>query len=740
MMYADSITKSFLTYGVSPASKPGDAWQDPTYLGFYVSILPPYPHHDYNFNDLPHGLFRANPFDEYSTYTYLMNRGETYRADLIRKFEIGFSSLIKNYPWYFQKISGLADAWKIDPKNNWRGKDKKITIDTLESIDLRVSYLLDCYRKATFDFAWHRWAVPDHMRMFDLKVVVCEIRNMKQTPVSRQDGIINPGFSYPLTELPTLAEMNDEQGKTLGLYDTGLPWSAGTFYEFIFKHCELDVFSEAPPHLDNVTAYASAEPAMNKIVIKTPIISDQNTYGLLGAVIRNTEDFLFYDTNNFEFTSPEPPLVNDVVAQTNGFTNYATGFASRIDVQEKFNSDRNSDNVTPPLDKTLRKVSATSGVDADGNPRTNDQGISVDRDKSVTNNTIGVEADPTRDTKTWESQWNNQHRVQGGKAESVPPSPSATGTSPGSKGQRRPSNLEKGAKAAFTDLIKTQVNRVLLGNVYGLSPLTIRGQVQGFLNDPIGAVTSLLQKFSSPQIGKDISKKVTLSGPEIKLVSDVIGKGEMLSSGANTEGTPGKSTLTSPNVNTTPGGKVILEEPFVNRDPDSNVNLQGADVNRTPGGNVNLQGADVNRTPDKNVRLTGAEIKPGNPGKTNLASANINNQGEKTVRLVAPPVSQSNPGKTNLTSFASLAASPSSVEFKGPIYPRPTRQRTRLKAPLLQNTSDLPKVELVAPEISRVKLGSVKFISAEITRDFLSKVRFVSPLIKPVELGKASFI
>jgi len=114
MQYADSVTKSFLTYG-NPSTvtlPPGSMsdWQDPTYMGFQIRLVNS-PNYEGDLNDLPHGLFTGNPKDNnYSTYNYLINRGEYKRAEYIRLFEEGFAALVNECPWYFVKVSGLADA------------------------------------------------------------------------------------------------------------------------------------------------------------------------------------------------------------------------------------------------------------------------------------------------------------------------------------------------------------------------------------------------------------------------------------------------------------------------------------------------------------------------------------------------------------------------------------------------------------------------------------------------------
>jgi hypothetical protein len=222
-----------------------------------------------DYDDLPHGLFTLDPIkDEYSCYNYLMNRGETKRAEYILQFEDMFRKLVFNYPWYFVKVSGLADSWKIDTKNNYRGKEKKIVIDTLESIDMRMTMIMDLYRKAVYDAAYMRWAVPDNMRYFKMEIIVSEIRPMKLSTVGFENSIYSGNVSESNTNFEfTVPSMQSNEPNT-GLWDTAGPWSPGTFIAFRYEECELDVFNEAPAFLESVGSSPEA-PAANKITIHT---------------------------------------------------------------------------------------------------------------------------------------------------------------------------------------------------------------------------------------------------------------------------------------------------------------------------------------------------------------------------------------------------------------------------------------------------------------------------------------
>jgi hypothetical protein len=296
MQYTDSITKGFLTgrgafynlnfgEGLSPEARNAinderkgltrwDEYEDPTYLGFYFRFLP---HTTFTSNIdldyLPQGLFLGADDVEVTTeqasgagggapgtvtyhpdsaVSFLRRRGEYYRSDMMTEFIQGMMHLSRKTPWVFEKVSGLSDIWKIDPKINWRGKEKKLIFECTESINMRMTYLIDLYRKAAFDAEYMRYMLPETQRYFSMELVITEIRTMQ-----RSGGVL---------------------------------WEPATFLSFQFDYCEFDFFSEAPMYLESPTRYAQAgqEAPTVKIPIKIGKVRESNSYGLLGALLSDT--------------------------------------------------------------------------------------------------------------------------------------------------------------------------------------------------------------------------------------------------------------------------------------------------------------------------------------------------------------------------------------------------------------------------------------------------------------------
>jgi hypothetical protein len=640
MQYADSVTKSFLTYGnpSTGAPKPGSMsdWQDPTYMGFQIRLVRS-SNSEVDLDDFPHGLFcgfyTAPPETEgeeepantswkhsnkYSTYNYLISRGEYKRAEYIRLFETGFSSLLNDCPWYFIKVSGLADAWKIDAKNNWRAKDKKITVETLESIDMKMSYLIDCYRKAVFDANWMRWAVPDHMRWFKMDIIISEVRPMKIGPTA-EESTNNPGpetSNEPTTRLGKLAkkvgtsiqqkansvladvaasaglDIGPKTPRDYGLTSPTEPWSAATFIKFSFEQCELDL-TEAPPFLETVGIIGDTV-ASNKFVIKPGVIHESNTYGLLGAILDDTLVWQEYGKDAAKY-------------------------------------------VTSEIDYDTAKNIAAIPSSYDVNPRR-----AVDQEAFNSAN---------------------------GKPNS------------GSLLSQIGGKVLAGAASYAENAIKNAVNGFLLGNVYEASPLGLFNAAQSVLNNPAAAIEGLLARQSSPGIASRMAKKVELTGAEIFLVKTLIGQATLNVSDTNISD-PGSVSLVAPNITTETLGKGDLAGPAIEPTQPGKTILSAVPSNDVILGSTTFEAPNINTRDSTNVNLTGPEKPQAIRQKTNLtafASAgeitskvnfivpNKNDATAQNVGLDGPEITSSDLGDANLSSVptdastlgkADLAAAP----------------------------------------------------------------------------------
>ena len=383
---------------------------------------------------------------------------------MIARFRDEFLALLKAAPWYFTKVTGLNEIWQIDPANSFRGKDKKLTFETEEAIDLKMTYLLDLYRKAVFDPVWMRYALPENQRMFSMELIIGDIRplhisqpgfqslkngnypgkvdtsllgssfetfesNVDQTAAETNSfpNVFGRAPTFPELSLVTsirnsLKALKNTKNQSSEAYPTiKAPWSPTTFLSFRFEYCTFDVFSTSPDYLESLEKVSSKEPAKNSFIINTPFISEVNNYGLLGAVLK---DSYYQGDYNYD--------IND------------------------------TDRYSPRILQTL-------GEGKPGNVRT---------------------------------QIRKQDEVK----------------------SRLLRNLTTAAEARIRNIVERAVNRRILGNVYRASPLSILNTIQGFLNNPLEIATATLASFmGTASNGPATLGNVVLTGEEAQLVKDVIG-------------------------------------------------------------------------------------------------------------------------------------------------------------------------------------------------------------------------
>lgn len=237
--------------------------EDPTYLGFKFvfdfGVLPidpewgwaPSPLLRINNYTQGNGAGMAsglqNPFGQpayqlgggpiyYSAYNYLLQRegafigtsNQVKRAQALKQFQVLLNDINSNSPWFFQSIEGLNELEKIkisgfqpeggnDDFNVQRTAGKVLTINCLESINLRISALANLYNQAVFDADNMRWLVPRNMRKFTMWIFVTEIRNFYKT--SRLTG--SSTVLAALDNLSSTLTTNRNPGSNIQVNDSG---------------------------------------------------------------------------------------------------------------------------------------------------------------------------------------------------------------------------------------------------------------------------------------------------------------------------------------------------------------------------------------------------------------------------------------------------------------------------------------------------------------------------------------
>ena len=329
--HLDSLVRSFLS-GSNAFSDfdPFVDLQDPTYMSFKIDFFPnqglSIPKDAYSSG----GLFRPpSPGTSLTNYDlsdsaadYLARIGAPTAQAALQKFTDLLFDIQEKAPWYFQSISGLADLYKIDKAINYRGKDKVIAIDCLESVDLRMTMLADLYRLFSFDFKNWREILPINLRTFDMRIHVLEMRKFNTTfgtiadyyaerPFDGEErqkefieaqskknvygGIGSSLFSGTFNALGNFSSaINNATG---GLFsnlgelagndpNTSLEsaFEAISVQTFNLGHCEFDFFTEAPPYLDTVSVKEATE-ATFKFKINIGTIERSTSYSFYDYII-----------------------------------------------------------------------------------------------------------------------------------------------------------------------------------------------------------------------------------------------------------------------------------------------------------------------------------------------------------------------------------------------------------------------------------------------------------------------
>ncbi len=242
-------------------------YQDPTALGFQFL---------FDFIDVPGSpLLIESEEVAGSALFYLKSIGDTKRLTYLKEFIKLLKMINKDSPWYWQSVEGIPDALKNDM---WEGRgksgfiggdDRPITINCLESIDLKITALMDLYRQAAFDMRNRKAILPENLRKFRCYLWISEVRKIK---IPSTDAISNADLKnvYPTTSEDVSSESDpnansspattikpDEQKKTANFQDN-MPF---IFLKFDF--CEWDMDSGHLP-LETLN-FAAPEFAKNKI-------------------------------------------------------------------------------------------------------------------------------------------------------------------------------------------------------------------------------------------------------------------------------------------------------------------------------------------------------------------------------------------------------------------------------------------------------------------------------------------
>lgn len=181
-------------------------------------------------------LFNMVEDNPASAYNYLLNINQLERAERFKKFVKRFQDLVIVYKYFLQKLSGLGNIYEKKPNQGYI--ERMITIETLESIDLRVAAMVDDYNRSVYDYNEMKCIVPVNLLYFDMIISITEIRKFRTFVTTTNDAKLNyysQFFGEPNIDGDGMLELNDFLG----------------IYALKFRDCSMN-FEQSAPFLGNL--------------------------------------------------------------------------------------------------------------------------------------------------------------------------------------------------------------------------------------------------------------------------------------------------------------------------------------------------------------------------------------------------------------------------------------------------------------------------------------------------------
>jgi hypothetical protein len=699
MFYTDSISKEFLRGNWEPGAKDTNVnrWllEDPTYTGFYFRFLPNtvYDKSNSDLDYLPQGLFlgpensvqqfnnvggapaQSTSFHPDSAINFLQRRGEYYRANMMQEFREGMLYLTERTPWVFEKVTGLNEVWKIDPKNNFRAKDKTIIFECNESINMRMTYLIDLYRKAAFDNTYMRYMLPDTQRFFSMELIVTEIRTMR----------------------------NAEGGQ----------FDPATFIKFVFDYCEFGLLEEPLAYLENQQRYVGEGPTIVKLPIKLGQIREVNTYGLLGALLQDTVGIATREKaagrQNFTSnTTIKDATGENVTRKASSLPSYKRTNETSAEQQRKSREERFRANAQDIVNRFISNLETAATAQVVST-------LENVRDRAILGNVYNLS--PGQLNNALGNLLNNPISAAQGIISNFtlnqPPDRAILGNI----------NLTGGSMQLISQLSQsvTEISQIVAGSELESSSI---GDIIANINasqNLIGAggnaglsspIVSLIGTPGQEPLQGAINAStnpgsVTFIAPSI--MSTTLGKLLFQSAGGSLDGNAGKAVLSGPATSTegNPGNANLIET-LPTQSTAARVNLNEPPKSSASPGSVTFESAEGSSTPPASVEFVSPSIDSSQLSKVDLSSPPKSTlSGGPTVDLQAPAIKDNTLGNQSLESPPINNESLNTVTLtEPPVANDLSSKNVNLQESPISKDS-LPKVDLVAPSTSDTALDRV---------------------------------
>jgi hypothetical protein len=253
-------------------------YQDPTVWSFKIMF------HGINTNAV--GLLNENVDIDGTAAQYLSRIGEKPRLEYLKGFTNMLQKINLESPWYFQSITGLGDAWKRDFNKPW--SPGVLTIGCLESVDFKMTTMIDMYRKACFDWNGKSEVVPKNLREFEMWIYVYEGRRFKWaqndliSDVKERGGEIKSAASSfkedPLGNAKSIAN-----SIFVGSTDEDWEIQKTNHFMFRFSNCEFDL-SSGSGAFDSATNAGDGTAITQSIVINYGNCEESNLNTMFGPL------------------------------------------------------------------------------------------------------------------------------------------------------------------------------------------------------------------------------------------------------------------------------------------------------------------------------------------------------------------------------------------------------------------------------------------------------------------------
>jgi hypothetical protein len=292
-------------------------YNDPTYLGFTLLFdwYTPDENTAYGGSPLLSGwVNEQSQGSEPESWTtkpgtamdYLRRCGEFQRMKYLNAFISTLKNINYYMPWYWQEMTGLSNAWQYKNfENPYLGGDEaKIEITCLESIDLKMTSIIDLYKKAVYDLEYRRIIIPENLRKFSVYVYVQEIRKFQIDQLFLQritGGTVSvpgaSGFSSPTDKINTFQESNpnfdpnNENNPANSFFSNKDTESLQYVNEssaqlsFNFTHCEF--LPDESNEMISTLQMAGPEAAGQKIVFSYESFRESSSYPNVGTFLEN---------------------------------------------------------------------------------------------------------------------------------------------------------------------------------------------------------------------------------------------------------------------------------------------------------------------------------------------------------------------------------------------------------------------------------------------------------------------